>query len=88
MTQSFIEIVGVRPKSNLSLATSTYLAPDAKLSYEGSNGLHHWNLRQKLHYDTEFHCKGPPKIEATSIWLLTPNYHMKGQTDFTIGIYA
>ena len=44
MTPSFIEIVGVRPKSNLSL--------------------------------------------ATSIWLLTQNYHMQGKTDFTIEIYA
>ena len=79
----FAEFDGIRrgPPKSEPVAGDFYLASDAKVSYIGSNGLDHRNLRLKLHQNTEFDGirRGPPKSESsisTPIWLLTPKYRM------------
>ena len=75
-TPSLMEFEGVHQKANLSLAMIV-LAPDAKVSYVESNGLHHRNLRLKLYQNTEFDGipRGPPNLNlslAMFVWLVTP----------------
>ena len=50
------------------MAGEIYLAPDAKVSYVGSNGLQHRNLPLELYQNTEFDVirNGPLKSKSAA----------------------
>ena len=77
-----MEFEGVRPNPNLSLVTSVYMVPDAKVSHVGSKGLDHRNLRQKIYLLGSFdgNWKRPAQLSKNAFASAALEFHMQGKT--------